>query len=1051
MPSDRTRTSDDLRQRYKAVVMQQGRVILDRDFNALQEILDGRIAAEALDEIGPCGTPDDGFAISLPGSIASTPFSHSHSTPHLWDFLIAPGTMYVGGHRVVLPPAAANQPAWSYFHQPDWIDPPPMAGSGGDSRSVPPHEYVYLHVSEQEVGAVEDPDLLDVALGGPDTSQRVRLMWRVERIPVDADGCASALSQAMARWASDGYLFDPTTMRLLPQARLQVGFAATPATSSPCDPVAQGGYLGAENQLIRLQIAAPTPSGGSQLLWGYDDASFLYRFTPKPDGKTLVLLQVPVDAYHCPAPNQVVEVLRTAVILGTSPDETDPTGTGRIVRCVAEATGRVATVASYSTGDNTVTLTTQLSPSELNDPNPLFLRIWQGQQSIGPSSQAITLTDATTRTSPGIQVTVAVPPGGPQGAPLPAGAYWMIAVRPSTPQAVYPERYLTGPQPPDGARQWICPLAVIRWFRDDASVPASSGPSDPVTDCRNTFLNLVELSLKRREGCCTVSVAPSDAANLQAILDQAAISGQRVTVCFAAGTYSLDQPLRLSSRHSGLILEACGGGATLEAAPNASMTLFLDGLLVLVQADDVTFRGLEVIAPSVPFQQALAAVGQQDSLATITSTPASFRSIVGIRLFQCLNFRIEGCSVRVTPEANTSAIAAGVHISGDCTGLSIRGCRIASATPPTVNYTAPPSPVVDRTRTTDEAVHVGSIPDPLIESAMMMGTLGATGPAPAASQPAASSPQETPDLITRLSTLAAVASPPVSASQGLVALFGVLALPLKRSVPFGGRVIGSRLVSLPPLLHEAGLIDNDFSNLTLAAWCNVTVGTCRMQDNRATSCVGGLWVEAYDLADPSDATDSRDTLYGILWNYVYACTHAFQEVSVGGVAWQSLPLPSGMSLSAFVALSGQQPAAPPTSLSVTNNHVETSFAGAPLNGGTGLMLLVSRNVVSGQDTSASLVINANQVRGNPDQIGIPLVLLATLGPTAVTGNLIGNVVDSVRSSLSLWIFPGTGPTNVSQLAVTGNVLVGQSNLSMLARSDDANPPLNNWTVLNSSF
>ncbi len=77
MPSDKTRTSDDIRQGYKGPLMQQGRVILDRDFNALQETLSAAIEADALDIIGPCGTPDDGFAISIPG-ISSPP------DPGLW-------------------------------------------------------------------------------------------------------------------------------------------------------------------------------------------------------------------------------------------------------------------------------------------------------------------------------------------------------------------------------------------------------------------------------------------------------------------------------------------------------------------------------------------------------------------------------------------------------------------------------------------------------------------------------------------------------------------------------------------------------------------------------------------------------------------------------------------------------------------------------------------------------------------------------------------------------------------------------------------------------
>ncbi len=66
MPSDRSRRTDTLRDGYSGVVAQQGRVILDRDFNALQGLTAERIARDALDFVGPCGTPDDGFRISLP-------------------------------------------------------------------------------------------------------------------------------------------------------------------------------------------------------------------------------------------------------------------------------------------------------------------------------------------------------------------------------------------------------------------------------------------------------------------------------------------------------------------------------------------------------------------------------------------------------------------------------------------------------------------------------------------------------------------------------------------------------------------------------------------------------------------------------------------------------------------------------------------------------------------------------------------------------------------------------------------------------------------------
>ena len=284
MPSDRTRTSDDLRERYKAVVMQQGRVILDRDWNVTLQGLSSRRTGEdsrrrGSMRLGPMARPTAAFAITLPETSFSTHAFSIDSAPAAWDFLIAPGTMYVGGQRcVVLPAAAPNQPPWSYFNQPDWLDPPGPTAFSEPSRSGSTNEYIYIHVYEQEVSAVEDSDLLDVALGGPDTTARRRLMWRVHRRQVDAADCATALGLLQAAWAMGGFQLDAPTMQLVPQAQLQVSFV-TAAAANLCDPTAQGGYLGALNQLIRLQISDP---GGSspQLLWGYDDAEvFLYRVT----------------------------------------------------------------------------------------------------------------------------------------------------------------------------------------------------------------------------------------------------------------------------------------------------------------------------------------------------------------------------------------------------------------------------------------------------------------------------------------------------------------------------------------------------------------------------------------------------------------------------------------------------------------------------------------------------------------------------------------------------------------------------------------------------
>lgn len=80
--------------------------------------------------------------------------------------------------------------------------------------------------------------------------------------------------------------------------------------------------------------------------------------------------------------------------------------------------------------------------------------------------------------------------------PLHWGVFWVFAVRPTTPQEIYPHRYLAAPQPPEGPRMWGYPLAVLQWERETLAVTA---------DCRQPFDNLVELT-KHQNGCCEFTV-----------------------------------------------------------------------------------------------------------------------------------------------------------------------------------------------------------------------------------------------------------------------------------------------------------------------------------------------------------------------------------------------------------------------------------------------------------------------------------------------------------------------------------------------------------------
>src|SRR5688572_31595078 len=85
MPGDYTRNTFDPRKHYSAVLMQQGRVQLDADWNEQAAIRQHRTRVEARDVIGPCGVPKgtNSFKIGL--------------TPDETDLIILPGRIYVNG------------------------------------------------------------------------------------------------------------------------------------------------------------------------------------------------------------------------------------------------------------------------------------------------------------------------------------------------------------------------------------------------------------------------------------------------------------------------------------------------------------------------------------------------------------------------------------------------------------------------------------------------------------------------------------------------------------------------------------------------------------------------------------------------------------------------------------------------------------------------------------------------------------------------------------------------------------------------------------------
>ncbi|HTW97316.1 MAG TPA: DUF6519 domain-containing protein, partial [Acidimicrobiales bacterium] len=654
MPSDRARVSFDPTRQYRGLVAQQGRVTLEADWNEAVAIAAERDRLVTLDVVGPLGTPDDGYAVSV-----IPPLGGSGAAP---DLAIGAGTLYLGGERLELDEAI------TYSSQPDWLDRSTDLDWPSDAPpdgAAPSFELVYLVATEQEVSAVEDHELADVALGGPDTMQRLRMLQHVLRFPGDAETCAAAWLSLRRTLAGYGMAVDPATLRLGSTSSLQVGFANEPSTPSLCQPVATGGYLGAENQMIRVMVT-DVESGVANIVWGYDDASFLYRLAPVSapgagaSALALTLQSAPVDQYHEPAQNQYVELLRDAVALTAS--DWIASGLGYVSAVTAtydEATMQL----SVSTAGTQGALSGAAFADYFSSATPqLYLRVWQ-QQLAAPPGSAVTLGDT------GLTVTL----NSSNGVFHP-GDFWRFAVRPLEQQLVYPDRYLVAAQPPDGPLRFICPLAVLDWSGDTATVTACVPPFDSLTEISS-----------EAGGCCTVEVGPGDVddgAGLQRLLDRY-VGRSAVTICLKPGTYTLTAPLEIGSQLE-LTLQGCAPGVVLQG-PASPGKEFLLGLVAMQGAQGVTLRGLTVVAPAVAFES------EEDSFSGLTAAnrellvayARDLQVAICISLDGSSQLRIEGCALELPGGVSSNLLAAGILATGAIEGFELAGCQVSVSDAPT--------------------------------------------------------------------------------------------------------------------------------------------------------------------------------------------------------------------------------------------------------------------------------------------------------------------------------------------------------------------------------
>lgn len=322
MKGDFARVTFNPSRHYSQVLQQQGRVLLEADWNEQGQIQLQLLHTLVQDLVGPCWAAGDGFSLTS----SSTNADGSPKALSLTDWKLAPGHFYVDGILCV------NENECTLATQPQ-APTPDFSGSRTGFEDAPDAFALWLDVWERHLSSVEDPTLADVALEGVDTCSRAQVVWQVRMLDVAAarsqlDDIKVALNvqQKAAKEAGDSKRIAAVKQRLDALESLRAGIKDKSSTdggngesgdscafvrqllgarelyaqpglcaalgpvdvdSDPCVIAADARYRGCENQLYRVEIhqgGLPDATGGATLKWSRENGSVVFPISKSEPG-----------------------------------------------------------------------------------------------------------------------------------------------------------------------------------------------------------------------------------------------------------------------------------------------------------------------------------------------------------------------------------------------------------------------------------------------------------------------------------------------------------------------------------------------------------------------------------------------------------------------------------------------------------------------------------------------------------------------------------------------------------------------------------------------
>jgi len=489
---DFSRDSFDPIKRFSRVLMQQGRVQLDSDWNEQSDILLHYLRSLAADLIGPHGgSGQPGFAlITTEAEVDNLKDANGNALSEdvrrkLKGSLRESGFLFGIGRYYVDGLLCENDSYLGFAEQQGY----PFAGNLtlDDIRKDTGTFLVVLDVWERHVSCNEDGDICEVALGGPDTATRGQI---VSAVLIPAPGPASArlydqqqladnvkaLKDAQA--ANDQAAIDNAlnalngfaeqvriALRGLSKSALRARAKITGLHEGDCNIKPEAQYRGPENQLYRVEIqrggiawngvtAGEEPAGNANTAatfkWSRDNSSIYFQIL-NLQGDSVRLASLGRDSSRSLQVDDWVEIVADDRVLQGQP-------------------GPLRQIKSINPDEMTITLTEEvdLSYDESSTLHPV-LRRWDQRESDGDAADSVLLVkEGTGEDLNWIELEDGVQIQFPQvaGSMYRAGDYWLIPARVATGDVLWPKvrqgtKSVAKALPPHGIDHHYAPLAVI--------------------------------------------------------------------------------------------------------------------------------------------------------------------------------------------------------------------------------------------------------------------------------------------------------------------------------------------------------------------------------------------------------------------------------------------------------------------------------------------------------------------------------------------------------------------------------------------------------------